>query len=85
MSEVIKAYSLAKDKLSVERIIDTLANNGYIYPYHQSVGFYLDMAGIQMDLLEPLLEMGLNLDFYLTHQMKNAAYSERWKIYYPED
>lgn len=84
VSEVLKAYRFAMDELSLKRLIRTLEKIGYIYPYHQVIGFYLENAGVQINFLEPFLGMGLHYDFYLTHQMKKVAYSERWKLYYPE-
>src|SRR5262249_17993192 len=43
--EVLKAYRLAKDKVSVNRLAAMLQQLKFIYPYHQVVGFYLDRAG----------------------------------------
>jgi len=83
--EVLKAYRLAKDKVSVNRIIATLKKINYIYPYQQAVGFYLEKAGVytqsQLDLAHRL-EMKFN--FYLMHGMKDYEYSKQWRLYYPK-
>jgi hypothetical protein len=83
--EVLKAYRLAKDKVSVNRLVATLKKINYIYPYHQAIGFYLEKAGVytqsQLDLTQRI-EMKYN--FYLMHGMKDREYSKRWQLYYPK-
>jgi len=83
--EALKAYRLAKDKVSVNRLIATLKKINYIYPYQQAIGFYLEKAGVytqsQLDLAQRI-EMKYN--FYLMHGMKDPEYSKRWQLYYPK-
>ena len=83
--EVLKAYKLAKDKLSVAKLYETLKKLDYIYPYHQVVGFYLEKVGLEDRLLEPFIKMGLEFDFYLDHEIEDMAYSARWRLYYPDN
>lgn len=45
VSEVLKAYEHAAERASVNRLAGLLRKLGYVYPYHQAVGFYLDAAG----------------------------------------
>lgn len=84
--EVLKAYRLAKDKVSVNRLIATLKKINYIYPYQQAVGFYLEKAGVytqsQLDLVR---RFNMKYNFYLMHGMKGSKYSSHWKLYYPKD
>ena len=42
--EVRKAYQLAKEKVSVNRLAALLQKLNYIYPYHQAIGFYLELV-----------------------------------------
>jgi predicted transcriptional regulator of viral defense system len=83
--EVLKAYRLAKDKVSVNKLAATLKKINYIYPYQQAVGFYLEKAGVykqsQLDLVRRF-EMKYN--FYLMHKMKDYEYSQQWRLYYPK-
>ncbi len=83
--EVLKAYRLAKDKLSVNRLVATLKKINYIYPYQQAIGFYLERAGVykksQLDLLRRF-EMKYN--FHLMHEMKDYEYSQQWRLYFPK-
>ena len=43
--EVLKAYKMAKDKVSINKLAAYLKKIGYVYPYHQVVGFYLEKSG----------------------------------------
>ncbi|MHC4526817.1 MAG: type IV toxin-antitoxin system AbiEi family antitoxin domain-containing protein, partial [Planctomycetota bacterium] len=83
--EVLKAYRLAKVKVSINRLVATLRKINYIYPYHQAIGFYLEKAAVynqsQLDLLR---RFEINYDFYLMHQMKDCEYSEKWRLYFPK-
>jgi hypothetical protein len=84
--EVLKAYRLAKEKdISVNRLVATLKKLTYIYPYEQAVGFYLDRSGVYpKSVLRLLQKDDFKLDFYLTHQMRDTDYSERWRLFFPK-
>lgn len=83
--EVLKAYRLAKDKVSVNKLVATLKKINYIYPYQQAVGFYLEKAGVytqsQLDLAR---RFDMKYKFYLIHGMKDSKYSSQWQLYYPK-
>jgi hypothetical protein len=83
--EVLKAYRLAKDRVSVNKLVATLKKINYVYPYQQAIGFYLEKASVytnsQLDLLRRF-EMKYN--FYLLHEMKDYEYSQQWRLYYPK-
>jgi hypothetical protein len=82
--QVLDAYQGAKDKVSIGKLIATLKKLDYIYPYHQAIGFYLERSGLGEKQTERLRELGLNYNFYLTHGMKDMAYSDRWKLFHPK-
>lgn len=83
--EVLKAYRLARLKVSINKLSAMLEKLNYIYPYHQAVGFYLDKAKVykvsQIDLMQ---KFDMKYDFYLTHKMKNMSYSKKWRLYFPK-
>jgi hypothetical protein len=81
----LKAYKLARPKVSVNKLAATLKKLDYIYPYHQAIGFYLERAGVYTESSIALLrKFDFKYDFYLTHQIKEKAYSERWRLYFPK-
>lgn len=82
--EVLNAYIAARDRFSVNRLIAMLKKMGYIYPYHQAIGFYLEKAGFGNNLLRLVEKLEIKYDFYLTYQMKETEYSSRWRLFYPK-
>lgn len=86
VSEVLKAYERAADKLSVNKLASILSKLDFIYPYHQTIGFYLEKAGVykekQIDILRENKKV---YDFYLTYNMSDKEYSKEWRLYYPKN
>lgn len=83
-SQIIKAYRAAKDRISVDRLLIILKKLDYSYPYHQSIGFMMKMAGYSEDSCAKLRALGLNYNFYLTHGLQEPDYSKEWHLYYPK-
>lgn len=83
--EVQRAYSKARGKISADRLISILRKIGYVYPYHQVVGFYMQRAGFENSALNSLKKMGLKYDFYLDYGMIDKDYSKEWRVYFPRN
>lgn len=83
--EVFRAFAMACGRFSVNKLVATLRKLDYTYPYHQAIGFYLEHAGgyreSQIDLLR---QFDMKFDFYLTHDMKQTDYTERWRLFIPK-
>ena len=83
--EVLEAYRLAGERLSVNRLAAFLQKLTYVYPYQQAIGFYLDRSGAytpsQMDLLR---KAPFEVDFYLCNAMKETDYSKEWRLFFPK-
>lgn len=83
--EVLKAYRLAKESVSINKLAAILKKLDYVYPYHQAIGFYMERAGVYRESQINLLsKFEMKHDFYLTYQMKDMEYSKRWRLYYPK-
>jgi hypothetical protein len=83
--EVLKAFRLAKDKVSINKLAVMLRKIKYVYPYHQAIGFYLEKSGVYKEsAIRIFRNMDMNYDFYLTYQMKDKAYSKDWCLFYPK-
>jgi hypothetical protein len=83
ITEVLGAYRNAKGRLDAERMADYLKRLGYVYPYHQAIGFYMEKAGYGEDGVR-LFKGEMENDFYISYNIKQKAYSEVWRLYYPK-
>lgn len=82
--EILAAYRLARERVSVRKLLTILDKLEYTYPYHQSVGFLMERAGYDEDFLKQLLNYEIKWNFYLDYGLKDADYSERWRLFYPK-
>jgi predicted transcriptional regulator of viral defense system len=82
--QVLAAYHVAQDRVSIGVLLATLKKLAYRYPYHQAIGFYMEHAGYEEPLLKRIAQLGMELDFYLVHGLRRSAYSKRWRLFFPE-
>jgi predicted transcriptional regulator of viral defense system len=82
--QVLDAYRAAKPLLSVGKLLSTLKQLDYIYPYHQAIGFYLERAGYPEKQWSRLHQLGAEFNFYLTHGMKEMDFDARWRLFHPK-
>jgi predicted transcriptional regulator of viral defense system len=82
--ENLKAYTLAKDRVSVNALAAMLQKLKYVYPYHQAIGYYLERAGYKSTLIDLLRRFPIEFDFYLAHQIGETEYIKEWKLYVPK-
>lgn len=81
---LLDAYQGARDLLRIPVLVATLKQLGYVYPYHQAIGFLLERAGVEPARLEPLRALGLDFDFYLVHGMRERDYHPGWRLFHPK-
>ena len=85
VSEVLEVYKRAKDSISVSTLLAILKKLDYIYPYHQSIGFYMERAGYSEKQYSRLQKLGIDHDFYITYQLPDSKkFDRKWRLYYPE-
>jgi len=83
--EILKAYRRAAGEVSINKLTAMLRRLDYIYPYHQSIGFYLQKSGVYKESqIQLLKKFDQKIDFYITHQIKENEYSKEWRLYYPK-
>lgn len=85
IAQVLKVYRAAKDRMSINRLLQTLESLDYVYPYHQSIGFLMQKADYPEKSYAQLRAIGLNYNFYLAHDIKQLEYSEVWRLFYPKE
>jgi len=81
---VLDAFREAKARVSVNRLGAYLKKMDYIYPYHQSLGFFMSRAGYPEKSQAKMRALGLEHDFYLEYGMKDANYDSAWRIFFPK-
>jgi len=84
VEEVLRAFEIAKTRVSINKMMGILKEMDFIYPYHQAIGFYLERAGYRQAQLDLVKRIPMENDFYLTYEMKTPEYSESWRLYYPK-
>ena len=84
VASVLEAYRRARAQVSVRKLIDTLQDLDYVYPYQQAMGFYMERAGFATKQLASFKALRTNLDFYLEHGIRNPVFNREWRIYHPE-
>jgi hypothetical protein len=82
---VADAFTKAIGAISVAEIVGLLKQTKYVYPYHQSLGFLLERAGLPHEQLVPLKAMPIRFKFYLDYGMKATRFNQDWKVCYPEE
>ncbi|RYE52900.1 MAG: hypothetical protein EOP48_15485 [Sphingobacteriales bacterium] len=85
IKSVLATYKKAKDIIDTQILVTMLDSLGYIYPYSQAVGFYMEHAGFSDTDLQLLKKRTTKIDFYLAHGATNNAYSKTWRLNYPEE
>lgn len=82
--QVLAAFERAKDRVSVNVILTTLKQLGYVYPYHQALGFYMKRAGYDPARTARLKKLGLQFHFYLDYGIKKPAFDSEWQLFHPQ-
>ena len=83
IAKVVAAYRDAANRVSIPDLVLLLRKTKYVYPYHQAIGFLLQLAGRTEEDLKPLFSLGRQFKFYLDYEMESPAFDPHWKLHYP--
>lgn len=81
--QILEAYNKAKENVDLYKLDNYLKDLDYIYPYHQLIGFYLDLAGFPENNLHLFLNKKSHINFYQTYNLTNKKLNEKWGVFYP--
>lgn len=81
---IMEIFNNSRGRFSVKELSALLEKMNYTYPYHQSIGFYLERTGYPEDDISIFKNMDIKYDFYLTYKMENPMYNQKWRIYFPK-
>ena len=82
--QVIQAFRTSKEIVSVNKLVAILKKLGYLYPYHQAIGFYMQRAGYEEKRLALLRRLSASFDFYLAHGIRDKDYDSGWRLFFPK-
>jgi predicted transcriptional regulator of viral defense system len=83
---VREAYQNAQSRISVNRLNAILKEMKTKYPYHQVIGFWMEISSNYTETqLGILNRVPQEYDFYLIHghDKEQLKYNKKWRIYYP--
>lgn len=83
-TQVKEAFENAKSKLDINKMLEYYKNMDFIYPYSQSIAFYLDICNYPKQDILLFSKLISNYTFYLTYNIHSMEYSEKWKLFYPK-
>jgi hypothetical protein len=81
----IPEYFLSAQKLlNVNKLLDIYRKLRFVYPYAQSIGFFLERAGMKRQAAKVRSAYPPRHQFYVDHSAKSSwRYDKRWMLYYP--
>ena len=84
---IVSVYSYfnnARRKLSINKLIKIYKQMSLVYPYYQTIGFFLDRTGMHKQASAIYETFVPKHVFFVDHNAKASwKYDEKWKLYYP--
>ena len=82
---VLTAFKKARPQVSIDELVTLLTGLDHLYPYHQSIGFYMSRADYSRSATASMRLREMEFDFYLANAMSTTAYDATWRVHYPEE
>jgi len=95
ISEVCKIYrnAVKMGVVNIHKVVNLIKRLNFVYPYHQTIGFLLELSGADSAELNYIREnFPIRYNFYLIHGMnkidqedqEDIVFVRDWKIYVPK-
>lgn len=84
VTQVLQSFEEAKEILDTKKLFEYYISMNFIYPYHKVIGYYLEKAGYDLVDYMAFLDLDSDIDFYLTYNILNKEYNEKWKLFIPK-
>ncbi len=81
--KVLEAFKSSIHDIDYSKILAYLNQLDYKYPYHQSIGFYLERAGVKASKLKLFSDLGIKYNFYLDYAIASPMFDNSWRVYFP--
>ncbi len=87
LESIIDIYAKAKKYINCDKLLKILNNLNYTYPYHQSIGFLLEITNYNKQQINLFQNIPMNIDFYLVYNSSDydLEYSKKWHLFYPKN
>jgi len=80
---VLEAFQNSIKDINYVKLLELLEKLDYRYPYHQSLGFYLEKAGAPNKELQKFRDIGIKFNFYLDYSMASTSFNQSWRVFHP--
>jgi hypothetical protein len=78
-------FRAARQKIKIEKLLELYSKLDFVYPYAQSIGFFLEKSGMQMQASKVHHKFPPHRQFYVDHNAKSSwVYDDRWMLFYPK-
>ena len=79
---LLEIFMPIKDHLNIEKVFLVLKTMDLIYPYFNSIGFFLEQLGFSKQKLQMFKQEMSELKFYFEKKRKSHQYNEYWQTYF---
>jgi len=85
LSSISTYFKAASQKLDINKLIVIYKKLDFIYPYAQSLGFFMDYCGMSRKAEKWRKAYPPQQKFYIDHGAKSTwTYNERWMLFHPK-
>lgn len=78
-------FKKARQKINIRKLLDIYQKLEYVYPYTQTIGFFLEKLGMLKQAAAIYDEFPPEYKFYVDHNAKTSwKFDNKWMVFYPQ-